>query len=300
MKLLECDQPGDVTQPISLTKESPTTPDPAYCRSEEPFHSLWLDDVDRWTSQVASSQIYWSADTEIDWFLQNQSSTLDPSLLGTSPDLPCGVPLIRTFPQERDPDGQYPPPRYLQEAPTKVFVAHTGSIDPPNCGFPICNALTQERRVELLIDLRSIMEIDIRDPIFSLNSMKQGIHLWSREISTEYNFLHRELLLLQGPDAIGNAVLEIMGEPPGAQLIWSTISFGWALMRSRDDHEFLTASKIQRALRASILSVSTGNHQATLTDTVHQAPKSNGPTALMACPDTLRCAFVCQISGFFT
>ena len=105
------------------------------------------------------------------------------------------------------------------------------------------------------MDLRNLMDVDIRDPIFSLNSMKQGIHLWLREISTEYNFLHRELLLLRGPGEITDAVIDVMGEPPGAQLIWSTISFGWALMRSDDDREFHTASKIQRSLRASVLSV---------------------------------------------
>ncbi|ETN44352.1 uncharacterized protein HMPREF1541_10532 [Cyphellophora europaea CBS 101466] len=164
------------------------------------------------------------------------------------------VPLIRTFIQERDSSGEHPPPRYLQEANSKVYVAHPGEIAAPNCGFPICTALTQERRTELLMDLRDIIDVDIRDPTFSLNSMRQGIHLWSREISTEYSFLHRELLFLRDHDETGEAVLEIMGEPPGAQLVWSTITFGWALMRSKNDQEFHTASRIQRAIRTNILS----------------------------------------------
>jgi hypothetical protein len=222
-----------------------------------PHHDRpWLENVHMWNSGIADDQIFETMDTEIDWFWQNQSLEMDLPFLSTlSPVIPPNLPLIQTYPQERDSNGLHPPPRYLQEGLSKVSVNHLENIDAPNCGFPICNALTQERRIELLMDLRNLTDVDVRDAIFSLNSMKQGVHLWSREISTEYNFLHRELLLLQDDNATRDAVLDVMGEPPGAPLIWSTITFGWALMRTQNDHALQTATRVQAALRACVFSV---------------------------------------------
>ncbi|KAL2817419.1 hypothetical protein BDW59DRAFT_132672 [Aspergillus cavernicola] len=51
---------------------------------------------------------------------------------------------------------------YLQERQSKMFVPQLGHVQAPLCGFSICNTLTEEQRIELLIDLRSLLDIDIR------------------------------------------------------------------------------------------------------------------------------------------
>jgi hypothetical protein len=222
-------------------------------------HVSWFPEIEEGNLHTSRGQTLYPDDIDIDWFWQNQSFIAEQELeINDSFGPSRSIAMIYTFPQERDENGNHPPPRYLQAAPSKVYVNHAIDVPAPNCGFPICNALTQDRRTELLMDLREIMDVDIRDPVFSLNSMKQGVHLWSREISTEYNFLHRELLLLREPGEITAAVVDTMGEPPGAQLVWSAISFGWAFMRSDDDREIRAAAKIQRAIRANVLSVSVG------------------------------------------
>ena len=217
----------------------------------------WLERSENWESQISNDPWLAYNDSDLDWFWKNQVSNVDFSFdQPASPQRLLTVPLIHTYLQERDSEGHYAAPRYLHEAGSKAFVASPGNVTAPSCGFPICNALTQDKRIELLMDLRDIMEIDIRDRTFSLNSLKQGVHLWSREISTEYSFLHRELLFLNDNREMRQALLKVMEEPPGSQLVWSVITFGWALMKSSNNHELQLASKIQRAIRSSILSVS--------------------------------------------
>ncbi|KAK5054587.1 hypothetical protein LTR84_001478 [Exophiala bonariae] len=146
------------------------------------------------------------------------------------------------------------PPIYMQELHSKIYVAKTGEFDPPSCGFRVCNALTDERRIELLMDLRNIIDVDVRDPIFSLNSMKQGIHLFCRNVNIEYAFIHHELICSSSKENL-QAVIDVFGEESGPQLIWTIITLGWTLMRSDNNHEYHMSSKIQRAIRTSIINV---------------------------------------------
>ena len=260
----------------------------------------WLDDIDNWKSGVLGNQWSRLSAGDLDWFWQNQDTTFDFTVERTaSPELQAAVPLIHTFIQERDSSGHYAPPRYLQDAKSKAFVASPEGVEPPNCGFPICNALTQDRRIELLMDLREIMEIDIRDPGFSLNNMKQGIHLFSREIATEYSFVHRELLGLRDDkhQSQSIALLDVMGAPPGAQLIWSIISFGWALMRSVDNHEFNLASQVQRAIRSSVFTVSPFHRLSRDYANPITASEIDQQPAALARPNVVHTVALCKISG---
>ena len=213
-----------------------------------------MDDIDQWKIHVSDNQ-YALDDEDFEWFLQ--SSLTIPDMLPEPPEeRRYSSSVFETVAQERDADGNLPGPRYFQDASSKVFLGHSDELPAPNCGFPICNALTQDRRIELLMDLRDIVDIDIRDPIFSLNSMKQGIHLWSRELATEYCFLHRETLFLYDDNEKEQIFIDTLGEKSGPQLVWSVISCGWALTRSIDSHEVEVAAKIQRAIRNNVLRVS--------------------------------------------
>jgi hypothetical protein len=255
------ERPPQLLQPTSVDtnvthQEADHVSTPRFVSPKDALPAFWTDDIDQWNFQVNNNQSAFLNDTDLDWFWQDSLVPLDlPSDQVVSPESLRSVPLSwTTFPQERDENGHYPPPRYLQESKSKLLVTKGGDVAAPNCGFPICSALTQDKRVELLMDLRDIMTIDVRDPIFSLNSMKQGIHLYSREIATEYCFIHRELFFIYDRDNIREAFLEVLGEQSGPELLWAIISFGWAFMRSHDHHETRVAGDIQRALRAKVLS----------------------------------------------
>ncbi|KIW16538.1 hypothetical protein PV08_03726 [Exophiala spinifera] len=142
-----------------------------------------------------------------------------------------------------------PPPMYLQETSTKLLVSSWKDYEAPSCGRKICNALTAKKRTELLLALRSMGDIDIGDRIFSLSGMKQGIHLYARNISIEYPILHNELLLPTREEMES----EFAGDVAPPELLWAVISLGWALMRSEDAHELNMACTVQRILRKEVI-----------------------------------------------
>ncbi|KAF2793241.1 hypothetical protein K505DRAFT_325596 [Melanomma pulvis-pyrius CBS 109.77] len=148
-------------------------------------------------------------------------------------------------------------PIFLQEQRSKPFIAETGRFEPPNCGFRICNALTEDKRAHLLAELYGILNNDIAidEQIFSLDSMRHGIHLYFGHINIEYTFLHHEFLI-PSSEWSRQARLVVCGSDsePGAFLFWAIISTGWSLMRSRGNREYVVAGKIQRALRISMMS----------------------------------------------
>ncbi|KIV78391.1 hypothetical protein PV11_10113 [Exophiala sideris] len=152
----------------------------------------------------------------------------------------------------RPPDDN-PPPIYLQESQSKILAPMDGQYDAPSCGRTICNALTVEKRIELLFALKSISDIDINDGIFSLNGMKQGIHLYARNISIEYSIVHNEFLLPSKKET-KTAMEEAVGGPATPELLWAVITLGWALMRSDNSRELGIACEIQRALRKAVIS----------------------------------------------
>ncbi|KAK4936354.1 hypothetical protein LTR10_022728 [Elasticomyces elasticus] len=152
----------------------------------------------------------------------------------------------------RPPDDN-PPPIYLQESQSKILAPMDGQYDAPSCGRTICNALTVEKRIELLFALKSISDIDINDGIFSLNGMKQGIHLYARNISIEYSIVHNEFLLPSKKET-KTAMEEAVGGPATSELLWAVITLGWALMRSENSRELGIACEIQRALRKAVIS----------------------------------------------
>lgn len=227
----------------------------------EPLNFTWIEELEDWRLEPGNSRVSHFPNTDIDWFLENQD------LLTSEHSWNAKSPLTATVEPCFSPDGTItdvggckvdgvPPPIYLQESQSKLFVANHKDLPAPTCGFRICNALTDERRIELLMDLRDLVQIDLRDPIFSLNSMKQGIHLYARNVSIEYPFLHHETLF-PCSEEIRQINIDVFGCEPGSQLIWAAITLGWTLMRSENNHEYETASKIQRALRPSII-----NHAA--------------------------------------
>lgn len=225
------------------------------------FEESWIQEMEEWRSDFCTHQSTRFADTDMQWFFDNQH-TMDleqerhPAQATQLSEPSKAKPLRDTAAitaEIYNVNGELPPV-YLQELQSKIFVAKTGQFDPPSCGFRVCNALTDERRIELLMDLRNLTDVDLRDPIFSLNSMKQGIHLFCRNVNIEYAFIHHELIC---PSSQGNrqVIIDVFGEEPGPQLIWIIITLGWTLMRSDNKHESHMASKIQRAIRTSIINV---------------------------------------------
>lgn len=225
------------------------------------FEASWIQEMEEWRSDFCTHQSTRFTDTDIQWFFDNQQ----PLSLEQEKDSVQGsqsfeyskpTPLrdVSTITAEiYNVNGQIPPV-YLQESQSKIFVAKTGEFDPPSCGFRVCNGLTNERRIELLMDLRNLSKVDLRDPIFSLNSMKQGIHLFCRNVNSEYAFVHHELICPSSPEH-RQAIIDVFGEEPGSQLIWIIITLGWTLMRSDNNHEYHMASTIQRVIRTSIINV---------------------------------------------
>ena len=153
----------------------------------------------------------------------------------------------------RPPDDN-PPPIYLQESQSKILAPMDGEYDAPSCGRTICNALTVEKRIELLFALKSMSDIDINDGIFSLNGMKQGIHLYARNISIEYSIVHNEFLLPSKKET-KTAMEEALEGPATPELLWAVITLGWSLMRSENSRELGIACEIQRALRKAVICV---------------------------------------------
>lgn len=225
------------------------------------FEVTWVQELEDWRSEFSTNKNSRFADTDVDWFFQNQylpnpdqeSAQPQSRVLATQPTT-ASLADISTVVGENGKVNGCVPPALLQDLQSKVLVHKTGELEPPDCGFRICNALTHERRIELLMDLRNLMEIDHRDPIFSLNSMKHGIHLFCRNVPIEYPFLHQELLYPSCRES-REAIVEVFGGESGPQLLWAAVTLGWALMRSDNNYESYMASKIQRAIRTSIINV---------------------------------------------
>lgn len=233
----------------------PNPDDPWNTTLEEP----WIQELGEYFCTHQSTRF---TNSDMQWLFDNQPSSeveqgwAAEQTIQLSEGLKAATPLRDTATitaEIYNINGQLPP-IYMQELHSKIYVAKTGEFDPPSCGFRVCNALTDERRIELLMDLRNIMDVDIRDPIFSLNSMKQGIHLFCRNVNIEYAFIHHELICSSSKENL-QAVIDVFGEEPGSQLIWIIITLGWTLMRSDNNHEYHMSSKIQRAIRTSIINV---------------------------------------------
>lgn len=226
---------------------------------QAPFDASWVQEMEEWRSDVHTHQSTKFTDTDIQWFVDNQpysdlSFDPDPNvILPGSPSSTSSRDTAIISAEIYNVNWQLPPV-YLQDLQSKIFVAETGVFEAPTCGFRICNALTDERRIELLIDLRNLVDVDLQDPIFSLNSMKQGIHLFFRNVNIEYSFLHHEILIASSRES-RQTILDVFGGEPGPQLSWVVITLGWALMKSNNNHEMHMASRIQRAIRNSIINV---------------------------------------------
>lgn len=226
------------------------------------FEEPWIKELEEWRSDFCTHQSTRFTNSDMQWFFDSQQP-LELEQEGRLEQMGQHFEPFNAVTPLRDTatitaeiyniNGDLPP-IYMQELHSKLYVAKTGEFEPPSCGFRVCNALTDERRIELLMDLRNIMDVDIRDPIFSLNSMKQGIHLFCRNVNIEYAFIHHELICSSSRDNL-QAVVDVFGEEAGPQLIWMIITLGWTLMRSDNKHEYHMSSKIQRAIRTSIINV---------------------------------------------
>lgn len=229
-------------------------------------HAIESDEFQNWGSNFPTDDILPLDDTDIDWFIQNQFlfDVQDDSVINPSEstlavkDSSSGHPstIFSTTPESEGTEvGLGPPPIYLQESHSKLFVSNTGNHEAPSCGFRICNALTDQRRFELLLALRAMMDIDVTEKIFSLNSMKQGIHLYCRNMSIEYSIIHTELMVPSSEESLAAAVKEC-GGVARPEIMWAIITFGWSMMRSESGYEYEVAKRIQKGLRTTIISVS--------------------------------------------
>ena len=64
-----------------------------------------------------------------------------------------------------------------------------------SCGWRVCNAMTEARRLELLLSMRDEFDAKtLTSDIFSLRSLAAGVHFYSKYVSSEYNFHHPRVL----------------------------------------------------------------------------------------------------------
>jgi len=245
----------------------------------------------------------------IEWFLNNQcffgvaGSDLMTDGVSYNTEAPniYSVALEDEQPAKPQPVSLRRKPIFLQEAQSKPFIVETGKFKSPDCGFRVCNALTREKRSHLLAELQQLVhDVDINEHIFSLDSMKQGIHLFFRHINIEYTFIHHEFLMPSSEES-REARLAVCGSDsePGPLLFWAIISAGWSLMRSRNNHEHIMAAKIQRALRISMMSV--GSNCICFPDEpadgLDLAPWPGLQSPAMACASFIRHLAICEIPG---
>ncbi|KEZ42270.1 hypothetical protein SAPIO_CDS6129 [Scedosporium apiospermum] len=215
------------------------------------------DDLDQfWGSELDEAGIEWFLNNQCFFGLARSDLMTDGVSCNTEAPNIYSVALEDEQPAKPQPVSLRRKPIFLQEAQSKPFIVETGKFKSPDCGFRVCNALTREKRSHLLAELQQLVhDVDINEHIFSLDSMKQGIHLFFRHINIEYTFIHHEFLMPSSEES-REARLAVCGSDsePGPLLFWAIISAGWSLMRSRNNHEHIMAAKIQRALRISMMS----------------------------------------------
>jgi hypothetical protein len=129
----------------------------------------------------------------------------------------------------------------------------------PECRYQVCHALTEEHRIQLLWSLHSdLPDLDIEDPLLSLDCLKHGIHFYFKYVSPEYSIFHRCLITHMGTHK--RHVQISYGEKPPCQLIWAMIILGWSvpsLKNASDKRKICELSqKIHKALRSYVLAVS--------------------------------------------
>lgn len=137
--------------------------------------------------------------------------------------------------------------------------SRTESSEPqaPDCGFRVCNALTEERRATLVTCLKGEMpDLDVTDPVFSLNNMKMGVHLYAKWVSKQSPIFHHQILAPITEEDRKNVDEFCGGEAP-YQLSWAIITLGWSIWDFHGKRDAQMAVKIQKVLRPSII-----NHRA--------------------------------------
>lgn len=168
---------------------------------------------------------------------QLESSILSNDLVTDSSDL--------------DEYSHYSPPL----SPSDTVQDPPRDISAPSCGYRICNALTEAHREELLATLQLEMtDVDFDHPTFSLNIMKQGVHLYARNTSKEYAIFHHHIFAPSGEEE-KTEIRDHYGEEAPLQLTWAIITLGWALMDTQTEHEKQISSQIQGVLRKFVLTV---------------------------------------------
>ena len=127
----------------------------------------------------------------------------------------------------------------------------------PDCGFRVCNALTEERRAMLVTCLKGKMpDLDVTHSIFTLNNMKMGVHLYAKWVSKQSPIFHHQILApITEEDK--KDVDEFCGGEAPYQLSWAIITLGWSIWDFHGKQDAQMAVKIQKILRPSII-----NHRA--------------------------------------
>lgn len=192
---------------------------------------------------------------DIEWFMQTQivPDTEDNHSAINEATLEHNVALELT--------NQLPVTSGLSYAPVYLWETQSKSLsreelhEAPAWGFRICNALTEARKSELILALRNMADIDSNDPKFSMNSMKQGIYMHGRYISSQYSIHHPEVLFPSSCESRA-ALSGVFGEEIPPECTWAVITIGWSLMRSECGQELKMAVYVQRLLRKYVVNVS--------------------------------------------
>ena len=140
-----------------------------------------------------------------------------------------------------------------QKVPTTTHPPATHNV-PQRCKWRVCNAMTEARRLELLLTMRDEFDTKaLTSDIFSLHNLAAGVHFYSKYVSSEYNFHHPRILFPEEDEKV--YLQEYYGDEAPYQLAWAIITLGWMLLEQEEPNvELIEVSRvIQRAIRVSIM-----------------------------------------------
>lgn len=124
------------------------------------------------------------------------------------------------------------------------------------CAWRVCNAMTEDRRLELLLAMRDRFETKVlTSETFSLDSLKAGVHFYSKYIHKEYCFFNPRILFPEADEQ--GYISKYYGEEAPSRLAWAIITLGWMLLHQEEPNteQIKAARTIQRDLRTSVMSI---------------------------------------------
>ncbi|RDW74821.1 hypothetical protein BP6252_05963 [Coleophoma cylindrospora] len=209
-----------------------------------------------WESGFDSRHVSFITENDISWLFDDNSlgqlgTTEFPSSSGELGNLHSVDPFA--------PDAQYS----LDMQDFEPWITSPRSqTEAPSCGFRVCNALNNSHRAELIEVMKSeLPDVDFDGPMFTLNNLKQGIHLYARNVTKEYPVFNRQIFAPCTKEEKAE-ISEFYGEELPIQVTWAVITLGWTLLDNQSDCEKEVAAAIQGVLRKFVINVGIPMHRS--------------------------------------